>query len=100
MNIQAGGVGLTLTESSNVAFMELPWTPGELLQAEDRCHRIGQKNAVTCHYLIGRDTIDIQIYELLVDKMCVTDAVNAGVFTERKESSMLNSLIKAMTKDE
>lgn len=97
MNIQAGGVGITLTKASNVAFMELPWTPGELLQAEDRCHRLGQKSAVTCYYLIGKETIDIDIYNLLQDKMLVTNAVNAGVFTESRGLNMMRSLIKNLT---
>ena len=37
-------------------------------QAEDRAHRIGQKNCVTCIYLLGEHTLDDKIYAVLQKK--------------------------------
>ena len=90
-NIKAAGLGLTLTAASNVAFLELPWTPGELSQAEDRCHRIGQENSVTVYYLLAQGTMDEQIASLLDSKGKVLDAVLDGVQT--KNESLLKELI-------
>ena len=70
-SIKAAGVGLTLTASSNVAFIELPWTYADCLQCEDRAHRIGQKDNVTCYYLLGRGTIDHTIYTLIHRKKSI-----------------------------
>lgn len=78
LNIQAGGVGLTLTEASNVLFIEQGWTPGEMDQCEDRIHRIGQKNACVCYYVIGKKSIDENIYELIEKKRKIVSAVNKG----------------------
>jgi SWI/SNF-related matrix-associated actin-dependent regulator 1 of chromatin subfamily A len=92
-NIQAAGVGITLTAASNVAFIELPWTPGALVQAADRCHRIGQKDCVNIHYLLATGTIEEKIAQLLDSKKMVVDSILNGKFTE--QSSLLTELIKS-----
>lgn len=95
-NIKAAGVGLTLTAASNVAIVELPWTPGDLKQAEDRCHRIGQKDTVNVHMLIVPGTIEEEIAELLDKKTKILDAVLDGKETD--QGSLLTALIDSMTK--
>lgn len=70
-SIKAAGVGLTLTASSNVAFIELAWTYADCCQCEDRAHRIGQKDNVTCYYLLGRGTIDQTVYSLIHRKKSI-----------------------------
>lgn len=74
-SIKAAGVGLTLTASSSVAFIELPWTFCDCAQCEDRAHRIGQKNNVTCYYLLAKGTIDGVIYRLIQDKKNVANQI-------------------------
>jgi len=97
-NIQAAGTGLTLTAASSVAFLELPWTPGEVVQAEDRCHRIGQENSVNVYYLLAQNTIEGQIAKLLDSKREVLDAVLDG--REVEETQLLAELMKAYEKEE
>lgn len=74
-SIKAAGVGLTLTASSNVAFVELAWTYADCCQCEDRAHRIGQKDNVTCYYLLGRGTIDHTIYNLIHRKKSIASEI-------------------------
>ncbi|MEG2599519.1 MAG: DEAD/DEAH box helicase [Muribaculaceae bacterium] len=74
-SIKAAGVGLTLTASSDVAFIELAWTYADCCQCEDRAHRIGQKDNVTCYYLLGRGTIDHTIYSLIHRKKSIANEI-------------------------
>ena len=72
-SIQAAGVGLTLTAAQTVVFAELDWVPGNVTQAEDRCHRIGQTGSVLVHHIVAQDSIDANITHTIVDKQAVID---------------------------
>ena len=67
-NIEAAGVGITLTAASYVVIVEPHWTPGANEQAEDRVHRIGQDRQVICDYLVVPDTMDEHILKRVMQK--------------------------------
>ena len=72
-SIGAAGVGITLTAASHVVFAELDWVPGNVTQAEDRCHRIGQIESVTVEHLVVDGSLDSHMAQMIVDKQLVAD---------------------------
>lgn len=94
-NVQVAGVGHTLTAAQDAIFIEFPWTPGELSQAEDRIHRIGQKNAVNIYYLVAKGTLEEDMLELINEKQKVLDGVLDGIFDD-KETNIINEILKRL----
>ena len=95
-SIKAAGVGLTLTASSKVAFIELPWTAAACEQCEDRAHRIGQIDSVNCYYFLGKETIDEDIYEIINEKRKIANAVTGA--TDNVEVSTSNEISQLLLK--
>lgn len=95
-SIKAAGVGLTLTASSNVLFVNLPWTFSDLSQCEARCHRNGQKNAVNSWILIGsrgeKDTIDSYLYYLIMKKGSMASRVTGATDDALKDEKYFDEL--------
>ncbi|KAL1561377.1 DNA helicase [Salvia divinorum] len=83
LSIKAGGIGLTLTAASTVIFAELSWTPGDIIQAEDRAHRIGQVSSVNVQYLLANDTVDDIIWDVIQHKL-----ENLGQMLDGQENSL------------
>jgi SNF2 family DNA or RNA helicase len=84
-NINAAGVGINLTASSNVALLELPWVPALCDQAEDRAHRIGQtSDSVNIYYLLGNNTIEERMAEIIDSKREVISAIMDGELPEQE----------------
>lgn len=86
--------GITLTRASNVCFLELEWTPAMHDQAEDRCHRIGQRDAVTAWYLLAAGTIDETMAELIQRKRAIVNAVTEG--SKVDSDGLVNEVIREL----
>ena len=96
-SMHACGVGITLSASSDVVFLEFDWTPATHLQAEDRCHRIGQKDSVNIYYLALNNSIDIRIAKILERKSNILEQI----LDETEKGEILNqSIFDELIKEE
>eukprot|EP00397_Hematodinium_sp_SG-2012_P002748 GEMP01002756.1.p1 GENE.GEMP01002756.1~~GEMP01002756.1.p1 ORF type:complete len:1289 (+),score=254.09 GEMP01002756.1:46-3912(+) len=92
LSITACGQGLNLQSCSTVVFAELYWVPGQMIQAEDRVHRLGQQaNSVNIHYLVVEDSVDSIMYNTLCRKHRDLSAMLDG-----KEKSLAAANVSSM----
>ncbi|WP_297920241.1 DEAD/DEAH box helicase [Metallibacterium sp.] len=86
-SMSAAGQGITLTAASQVLITEQAWTPAEMDQAEDRAHRIGQKDTVMVTHLIAVNTIDEPVLDLISTKRATAaQAIDGATETQASES--------------
>lgn len=96
-SIKAAGVGLTLTASSRVAFIEFPWTFADCEQCEDRAHRIGQVDSVQCAYFLGENTIDRYCYELIQQKKNIAQTITGA--SDDVTEEIIDQLLNLFTQE-
>jgi len=95
----AAGTGISLTSASNILMAELDFTPANHIQAEDRCHRIGQKNSVTIYYAIAKDTIEERLCRILQKKFKTVSVVLDGKSQNvKKEYNIYDLLLNTYKK--
>ena len=102
------GVGWTLTASSHVVFAELDWVPGNMTQAEDRAHRIGQSEMVLVQHLVLEGSLDARMASILVEKQEVqaaalddaTERTAPVVPSSERERAATESLTRAKVEAE
>ena len=69
LTTRSGGLGLNLIGADTVIIHDSDFNPTMDRQAEDRCHRIGQKREVTVYKLITKNTVDEKIFDISQKKM-------------------------------
>ena len=95
--INAAGVGITLTAAHSLAFVEFTYTPTDHLQAEDRIHRIGQDaEMVNIYYLVGFNTVEERITKIIDRKNNIVSEVVDG--KENKVFFGEENILKELTK--
>jgi superfamily II DNA or RNA helicase len=98
LGITAAGVALTLTAANNVFFAELYWTPGSLIQAEDRSHRIGQAQTVNVRYFLANGTVDELLWPLVKKKLSKLGEICEGEMNNQLSAKLhTGSIVSAGT---
>lgn len=94
-SIESANVGITLTASSTVVFVEFAYNFATHEQAEDRVYRIGQTNFVNCYYLYAENTIDKEMIEMIENKKDIMKQVVDGIeFDPDVTKRLLNSMFE------
>lgn len=100
MSLKAGGVGITLTRANHVYHLDHWWNPAVALQAEDRTHRIGQKQTVYVTSLLTRGTVEERIVELVERKRELFRQVMDPLTETDSEAQESRALLKTLTREE
>jgi SNF2 family DNA or RNA helicase len=101
LSLKTGGLGLNLTEASDVIHYDRWWNPAVENQATDRAHRIGQHRNVHVHKFISVGTLEERIDEMIERKKLLTDQVigsGDGWVTEMNDDEVFD-LIRLRKKD-
>merc|ERR1719188_2351704 len=101
LSTRAGGLGLNLQTADTVIIFDSDWNPHQDLQAQDRAHRIGQKNEVRVLRLMTINSVEERIlaaarYKLNMDEK----VIQAGMFNQRSTGSERHELLQSILREE
>ena len=87
------GVSHTLTVANNVIFYDLPWNPGTMEQAEDRCHRAGTTSTVNIYSIITKNSVDEKVYDIIMSKDGISKYIVDNELDFKQHPELLNILL-------
>ncbi|GME75851.1 unnamed protein product [Ambrosiozyma monospora] len=101
LSTRAGGLGLNLQTADTVIIFDTDWNPHQDLQAQDRAHRIGQKNEVRILRLITDDSVEEVILERAHQKLDIDGKViQAGKFDNKSSAEEQEAFLKRLIEAE
>ena len=68
LSTRAGGLGINLTAADTCILFDSDWNPHQDSQAQDRCHRLGQKRPVVAYRLLTAGSVEIDMMEKQISK--------------------------------
>ncbi|GMF32420.1 unnamed protein product [Phytophthora lilii] len=99
LSTRAGGLGLNLATADTVVIFDSDWNPAMDAQAQDRAHRIGQKNDVRVFRLVTNSPVEEKILSRATDKMNMNNlVVEAGRFNNRSKEAERRALLESLIK--
>lgn len=97
LSTRAGGLGLNLQSADTVIIYDSDWNPHQDLQAQDRAHRIGQKNEVRILRLITSNSVEEKILERAQFKLDMDGKViQAGKFDNKSTNEERDALLRTL----
>ncbi|GCE98409.1 RSC chromatin remodeling complex ATPase component [Zygosaccharomyces mellis] len=101
LSTRAGGLGLNLQSADTVIIFDTDWNPHQDLQAQDRAHRIGQKNEVRILRLITTDSVEEVILERAMQKLDIDGKViQAGKFDNKSTAEEQEAFLRRLIENE
>ncbi|CAH0404772.1 unnamed protein product [Chilo suppressalis] len=96
---KAGGLGINLTAADTVIIYDSDWNPQNDLQAQARCHRIGQQKMVKIYRLICRNTYEREMFDKASLKLGLDKAILQSMNTAQGKEAGLKQLSKKEIED-
>ncbi|CAD6196652.1 unnamed protein product [Caenorhabditis auriculariae] len=85
LSTKAGGLGINLTSANHIIIHDIDFNPYNDKQAEDRCHRMGQKKEVHVTRLISKDTVEVGMHMVAKKKLQLEKQVTGGIKGQLEE---------------
>ncbi|GAB0094499.1 chromodomain-helicase-DNA-binding protein 7 isoform X1 [Sergentomyia squamirostris] len=96
---KAGGLGINLTAADTVIIYDSDWNPQNDLQAQARCHRIGQQKMVKIYRLLCRNTYEREMFDKASMKLGLDKAILQSMNTSQGKDSNNKQLSKKEIED-
>merc|ERR1712087_686270 len=100
LSTRAGGLGINLTAADTVIIYDSDWNPQQDLQAQDRCHRIGQTRPVMVYRLVTANTMDQKIVERAAAKRKLEKMIIHNKKFKSQDKAGLTATMEAISPQE